>query len=116
MYASMSEAPVMQAIRALIAACYSILYRTERPVDDTVCTDGKERTSHDKEATAPKKNESHDYAADFVFLLGFICIALMLLLGLAIPAIMATGLCLLIIERRTRYRAAFAGKATPAWT
>ena len=113
MYASMNEAPVMRAIRALIAACCSILYGRKGPAEDTVCTDRKERTAPDKEVTAPKKYGSDDFVADFVFLLGIICIALMLLLGLTIPAIMMTGLCLLIIERRTRYRAALAGKATP---
>jgi hypothetical protein len=94
-------------IRSFMAACISLLTGVKRPADDTVRPDESEM------APAKESKELRAYAEDFVFLLSIVCIALMLLLGLVIPAIMAVGLCLLIVERRTRYRAAFAGKAAP---
>jgi hypothetical protein len=114
MFASMKETSIIRLIRTFIAACLSILPGAKRPVDERASTDRKEKEPADREAIAPKKNALKDRAAEFMFLLSIICIALMILLGLAIPAIMMTGLCLLLIERRTRYRAALAGKVIPA--
>jgi hypothetical protein len=107
MFASKKEASFIRMIRALIAACMSILPRANRP-------ERRETEPADREAMAPKRNALKECAADFQFLLSIICVALMILLGLAIPAIMMTGLCLLLIERRTRYRAALAGKVALA--
>lgn len=106
MYASKNEAAVIRVIRALIAACLSIFPGAKRQMR-------RETEPADVEAMAPKRDMLKECAADFHFLLSIICVALMILLGLAIPAIVMTGLCLLLIEHRTRYRAALARKVTP---
>jgi hypothetical protein len=111
MYASKNVTSVVRVIGALIASFYSILFGVKRPADDAVSDDEKVIAAPAGEKIAAKRDGLREYAYDTVFLLGIICIALMLLLGLAIPAIVAVGLCLLLVERRTRYRTAFAGKA-----
>ncbi len=108
MYISYNEPSVIRMIRSFMTACLSLLTGVKRPADDTVYPDENEMAP-----TTRESKELRAYAEDFVFLLSIVCIALMLLIGLVIPAIMVVGLCLLLVERRTRYRAAFVGKAAP---
>lgn len=107
MLISRMETSVIRWITTLIAACHSFLEGGKRPADDTAAFDELSPSpSGEKMATKPK-----DFAEEITFLLGVLFIALMILLSLALPAIVMTGLCLLLIERLTRYRTGMAGKS-----
>jgi hypothetical protein len=74
----------------------------KRPAGNTASIDEEERASPARERITVRPNRLKDYAVLVIFLFGAIFAALMLLLGLAFPAIVMAGLCLLLIERRTR--------------
>lgn len=104
------EGPVVNVIRVMIVSWLSLLLIVKRRELKSIDQDRREEKYPDLERTVRKPHGLKDYAALAIFLFGVLFIALMLLLGLAIPAIFMTCLGLLLMECRTRYRTGMTGK------
>lgn len=107
-----NESHMLRAIRTLIAACLNALLgarQPEREAADRKCPE--ETESRELGCYPDRRRGLADDLAVVFFWIGIIFIALMLLLGLAIPALVILGAELLLIDYITRYRAALAGKS-----